>query len=186
MLGSLYADLIEHVDVWTTYPGHGGNPNKVMGSFLDIAAKLFRDKYREDLLVRHQPALRSRAAWGGGDRWRALGNQLDSMRLGAPYEGALTDQSVLVVDNFLTRGYSTETARNLLLAGGAREVYVACVGRYPPSLNVLTAPRVPWDPFRGPPPPERQWDQDVVAGVTDHNARAGFLRSYTQLAGERW
>ena len=63
MLASLYDDGdFAAAQFWTTYPGHLGSLNAAMKDFLDIAAKLGRNKYRSDLLVRHMAAKRSNAA----------------------------------------------------------------------------------------------------------------------------
>ncbi|MDQ6766009.1 MAG: HAD family hydrolase, partial [Verrucomicrobiota bacterium] len=131
MLSSVYHEnLFGGADYWTTYPGHDGAPNSVMGDFLDIAAKLSRNKYKNDLLFRHTPAMKSKQARDLRGPVGALRNQLETVNVGAQYRKKLANKRVILLDNFLTMGYSTESGRTLLLNAGASEVVVACVGKY--------------------------------------------------------
>jgi Haloacid dehalogenase-like hydrolase len=196
LLGSLYEkNLFTQADIWTTYPSHAGQANAVMGRFLDVAAKLFKNTYRDDLLVRHTVANRSKDAWSSGKSLAALTNQLESMRLGESYYGKLTGKRILLLDNFLTRGYTTEVGRNLLLAGGAADVSVCCVAKYGQvgglRMHVLTPPPGLWDPFGkelwSASPPADQWtDQEVSPTLVDRDALSEFAESYARMQQERW
>ncbi len=187
MLASVYhSNLFGGAHFWTTYPGHTGDPNDVMGGFLDIAAKLSRNKYKADLLVRHTGAVRSREARDEGGLVGALKNQLETVQAGEAYRGKLTGRRVLLLDNFLTWGYSAEVGRNLLLNAVASEVIVACVGKYGPRINLVTPPSTTWDAFDTARPVPSGWTHATHAGVTNQTALVEFLQSLRGIRSSAW
>lgn len=187
MLASLNNDGdFAAAQLWTTYPGHLGGPNNVMGDFLDVAAKLARNKYKPDLLERHAGAEKSNAVFRREGIAGAVRNQLETMRMGADYRKTLKGKRVLLLDNFLTWGSTTETGRNLLLAAGAATVKVACVGKYGTRMYVVGAPAQTWDPFGTSPPQAASFRYQERIGSTDPRALHEFAASYAGMARERW
>lgn len=187
LLSSVYGSrLFGETDWWTTYPGHAGSPHAIMGDFLDVASKLFRKQYRRDLLIRHTAAQKSQPSFVSGHYPRAIRNQATTLNVNAKYRRAVADKRILVLDNFLTRGYSTEHARNLLLAAGAKAVVVACVAKYNAPLHLVTAPDEPWDAFgRTPPDPKKyRWEEDW--GTRDNDSLGEFQASYQAILAESW
>jgi Haloacid dehalogenase-like hydrolase len=186
MLASLNNDGdFAAAQLWTTYPGHLGEPNNVMGDFLDIAAKLARNKYKRDLLDRHTRAERSNIVFKRQGIVAAVRNQLETMRVGADYRKTLKGKRVLLLDNFLTWGSTTETGRNLLLTAGAAAVKVACVGKYGTRMYVVGAPAQAWDPFGTSPPEASSFRYQERVGSTDGRALREFAASYAGMARER-
>jgi hypothetical protein len=186
LLSSVYDEnLFGGSDLWTTYPGHSGNPNVVMGRFLDVATKLSRDAHAQDLFVRHTPAKKSKQARDEGGREGALRNQLETTRIGAPYRGRLAGKRVLLFDNFLTYGYSTENARNLAMAAGASEVVVATVGKYGDTMNVV-APVQPWDALFQSPPDAVSFTNSNRYGRVDEEALGEFADSLNAIRAANW
>jgi hypothetical protein len=147
-----------------------GEPNNVMGDFLDIAAKLARNKYKRDLLDRHTHADRSNVVFKREGIVGAVRNQLETMRVGADHQKALKGKRVLLLDNFLTWGSTTETGRNLLLTAGAATVKVACVGKYGTRMYVVGAPAQAWDSFLTSPPQASSFRYEERIGSTDQQA----------------
>ncbi len=187
MLASLNNDgAFADAQLWVTYPGHLGGPNHIMGDFLAVAAKLARNKYKPDLLYRHSHAERSNAAFRHDGIVGALRNQLETMCVGADFRKTLRDKRVLLLDNFLTWGSTTETGRNLLLTAGAATVKVACVGKYGARMYAVGAPAEAWDPFGTRPPPVSTFRYEERSGSTDAAALREFAASYAGMAGERW
>jgi hypothetical protein len=186
MLASVYHDnLIGEADIWTTYPGHTGTPNAIMGDFIDVAAKLSRDSYKEDLFDRHTPALRSREARARGDVF-ALENQIGTVRLSDAYRGRLKGKRVLLLDNFLTAGYTTEGGRNLLLAAGASDVIVACVGKYGDRMRTIAPVEAEWDPFTTERPPASSFVQLPRSGTRHSVALEEFTNSLNRIHQADW
>jgi len=187
MLASVYHDnLFGGADYWTTYPGHEGSPNDIMGDFLDIAAKLSRNSYKKNLFHRHTPALRSRDARAQGGDTGALKNQLETVRLSEEYRGKIQGKRILLLDNFLTRGYTTEGGRNLLLAAGAAEVVVACVGKYSDWIQTVAPTDMNWDPFGIERPSPWTFSLTPRTGTTHEAALKDFLASLNGIHQADW
>ena len=148
--------------------------------------KLFRQRYVGDLLDRHRHAEHSRDAWARGGRIGAIRNQTETLRVNPAYRGEIPGKRILVVDDFLTRGYSTEVARNLLLTAGATEVLVATVGKFPVPLNVVSAPVGSWDPFGTSPPAAETFSVQAWEGSLQEEARTEFLKSFESISAESW
>ena len=187
MLASVYHDnLFGGSHFWTTYPGHLGAPNEVMGDFLYVAAQLSRNKYKDDLLVRHKPAMKSKQARDEGGTVGALRNQLETVQVGDGYRRSLRDKRVILLDNFLTWGYSTESGRNLLLNAGASEVVVACVGKYGPRINVIASSHEDWDAFETDRPDMSVFSHTTTAGTYHPEALDDFLASLRGMREASW
>jgi soluble P-type ATPase len=188
LIASLYEEgLTSESGWWTTYPSSTGSRNTVMGDFLNIAAKLFRRTYKPDLLIRHTPALKSKQAYDQGGMEGAFRNQLDTMRLGPVASKEVSRNSVLLVDNFLTRGVTTEVGRCLLTVAGSPEVVTVAVGKYGASTNILIPPdSVRWDPHSAAHPDLAAFKYYSVSGQVNHQALAEFVASHHAMRSERW
>lgn len=157
-----------------------------MGDFLSVAAKLFRNKYVDDLFERHTPARKSNVAFREGGIEESLRNQLTTMRLTERYRDMITGKRVLVLDNFLTWGPSMETPRNLLFGAGAKAIIAVGVGKYGPSYHIASAPAEPWDPFDVSVPDAGSFAQVRSMGDVRQEALAEFLASYQAMQNENW
>jgi len=194
MLASLYAsNMLARVDYWTTWPGHDGSINAPMGGPLTTIAKLFKQKYFPDLFIRHEEAERSSEAYDGGGLPKAWDNQLETVVVNQKFRNQLADKSVLVIDNYVTRGPSTEAARNLLLAAGSKDVLVAGVSKYELrtasheyAVFTPTAGTYGWDPFKKNSPSSRQFRTQLYAGAKQPAALTAFAESYRSVRAELW
>lgn len=160
-------------DLWTTYPGHDHSQSPAMQSFLAVTAKLFRQKYEAGLVERHTAALSSREA-NKQSLKTAFNNQLDTVRINPP-KGGLAGKHVILFDDFITRGPSVETARNLLLQAGAGGVLAVGIGKYGSAINVLSQ--------AGAADPELRLD--LTTGTTNQAALNEFIASYEQVRAMR-
>jgi hypothetical protein len=194
VLASLYAsDIPSQVHLWTTYPGSQGDPNAPMAGFLDVAAKLFYRRYDGDLLERTRPAIRSRDAYwkGGVDQTSgaigAFRNQFYTVQLGDDRARRIRGKHVLVIDNYITRGVSLETARNLLLRAEAKSVYLAAIGKYDFGYHVGSLlPRSEGPPYVIAGGEGFHLSVDEQRGVRYPEARDEFLNSYYSMHSESW
>lgn len=186
LLGSIYlSGLYQDTDWWTIYPGSRGAPNEAMGSFLNIAAKLFRQGCKENLIVRHKPSIDS-----GTARYKKLTvgieNQVNTICLNddATIQRQIQGKRILVVDDFTTEGHSLECARNFLFQGGAADVVGVCLGKYG-YYHSIANPRaeLAWDPFTPTTFDEGDFTQSHVSAIVDHVALDSFRESYQELAG---
>jgi soluble P-type ATPase len=148
LLGSIYsAGFAKAADTWTVYPGSQGGPNASLGPFVATAARLFRDRYVHDLLVRHTPAVDSGQARNAG-QVVDYDNQINTVHLNPSHRARIEGKHVVVVDDFETQGYSFECARNLLLEAGAATVTCICMGKYGTSRRLIApVAGYNWNPY---------------------------------------
>ena len=148
LLGSIYDEgLHREVDYWTIYPGHGGGPSPAFAPYIDLVAKLFRDRFIPDLLVRHTPSRKSAFARYGGNSVDFY-NQIDTIHVNSEYRNQIQGKRILVFDDFTTQGFALECARNLLLAARCSEVIGVTIGKYQTDTNIFVPERgYAWDAF---------------------------------------
>lgn len=129
--GALPANLY-----FTIYPScRPGVVSEQLRAYLDPAAKLFHGYYREDLIIRAMEApdtslLRWRARHEGTTADISIATQATTVCLGSNYRGKLRGKTVVVFDDFTTRGMSLEWARTLLTAVGVKHIVLLTVGKY--------------------------------------------------------
>ncbi len=140
LLASIYIEGLASVaDYWVPYPGSKpGSGNPVFLPQYTLASKLFHGNYTEDLILRHSQSIDSGKA-------RLLkqplsfSNQVDTTVLARDYATRLQGKIVLVMDDFVTEGYSIECARNMLFDAGASSVVGVCIGRYPRPFQIYSS-----------------------------------------------
>jgi len=178
-LSSLYLDgLYLDVDWWTTYPGHkAGSGNPGFDDFFELSAKLFRDQYKRDLLVRYATAPDSAGARTKGQAL-TFDVQVNTVCVNVEYQHSLQGKRVLVVDDFCTGGSSFECARNLLLRAGAKKVYCVSIGKYGNGYTIQTPRKnLKWDPFKKSSLKLADFSSDYRGGKEDASALAIFLET---------
>jgi phosphoribosylpyrophosphate synthetase len=61
----------------------------------------------------------------------------------------IEDKNILVVDDFITQGFTTEWARHLLLNAGAKSVISVAIGAFHDAIEVQSiAGNLKWDSFK--------------------------------------
>jgi adenine/guanine phosphoribosyltransferase-like PRPP-binding protein len=153
-----------------------------MGPFVQLAARLFRDRYVPDLLIRHTQAMDS-----GQARKKQVSptflNQTNTMMLNSAHRDRAEGKSIVLVDDFITRGYSCKCARNLLLLAGAAKVTCVALGKYGPSMTVVTRPKgYKWDPYTAKTHTSGTFIEYSQMGTTDANALTIVRDSYQRVA----
>ncbi len=183
LIGSIYGDgMYRRADTWTVYPGSRGGPNKALGPFIEVAARLFRDRYAEDLLRRHTRSIDSGKARKQGIQVDFL-NQANTVCVNEAHRSRIEGRCVLVVDDFATRGYSSECARNLLLEAGATEVISVSIGKYGLRQHVVTQ-RIghSWNPYAAVRHSPDDFRDDEKQGTADDDGLTVVRESYQRLA----
>jgi predicted amidophosphoribosyltransferase len=187
LVASIYlSGLHEKADYWTLYPGHvKGSSNRTMQPFLELSTKLFRAKYADGLLLRHQTAQKSAYLRRSG-QLAAFESQVRSVLVNPKFRESLNAKTVLVIDDFTTNGNSFEWARNVLGRAGASNVICVALGKYGDVYNSNRSPQPgrAWDPFS----PCELNDADFAEHPTsfsyDKDALAEFLQSYRRWASQ--
>lgn len=184
LVTSVYLSELHHaVDYWTVYPGHkAGSGNEVLGPFLEVAARHFRDRFLEQLLVRHTTAEKS-AFKRRNLAHVPFSNQTRTMHLNPAYRDQIAGRRLLVVDDFITDGHSMEWARNALLEAGAASVVCVGIGKYSTGYCVRTPKQgTTWEVFA----PSQVSDGDFRSVThtmqTDRAALVEFVEFYKRFA----
>ena len=105
------------------------------------------------------------------------------MRLNPIYQDKIADKRILVMDDFITDGYSGEWARTLLLEAGASEVICVGVGKFPrrgqqPFMVQSPRPGVHIDPFGAAHLGTEDFDTVAAAESKTATAQSELLQSF--------
>jgi len=158
--------LTSEIDWVTVYPGHeASSANVLLQHLLETLARAFRDKSVPDLLLRHEDAPKSQ--YRGAER--NIFDQFRTIQLNPKYERTIRGKGVLVLDDFTTTGSSLETARRMLLQGGADRVVCVAIAKYRLEHSKTRISKS-WDPFT--PCTLEEDDVEVVLGHGRLNTRA--------------
>lgn len=189
LTASIYAEGLQNTtDVWTVMPSHDGQRVSKMGQLFDLTAKLFRDRYTNDLLQRHAPAQHSYEARSQHGLDGAIANQINTLLLNPALVEKIYGKTVLIIDDFLTMGVTTGVGQVLLRMGGAADVITIGVGKFGHRTTVLGRPSGdPWD-VASPAPPNsattvRRREEN---GIFHQQALDEFVTSYQAMQGEQW
>ena len=186
-LATAYMDgMLATADIWTEYPpSSSATARRGLARLSGPAALLFRDQHAPELIQRHSDSkksatLRSRHHRGVGTELPKFTNQTNTIKLNPEDAAAVAGKEILLLDDFITEGYSTEAGRNYLLEGGGARVKVVVVGRFGSSMIELRSPRegLPFNPYEENSFAEKDFDRGYVAGTYDRQALDQF--------SERW
>lgn len=162
--------------IWCMYPGHDGHYTSVLDAFITMISRQFHERYIPSLIQRHAPAIHASSARYQGNASRVtLDNQLQSICIDPSMGGKIVGQSVIVIDDFTTQGYSFETARNYLLNAGAISITCIAVGKYP-GRYYARSPKdgKAWNSFASSPLTESDFTSKLVQPLIDADALASF------------
>lgn len=141
---SYLSGLIQDIDYISVYPGHQANSqNQILAQYSDILQKTLGNRFLQELLIRHTTTAASHTSSGAD---RDIFQQLSTIKLGEAYRKRIKGKRILVLDDFTTTGNSLETARVMLLTGGAESVVGMAFAKYRNTHNVVTI-NGDWDPF---------------------------------------
>ncbi|MEP5089651.1 MAG: phosphoribosyltransferase family protein, partial [Paracoccaceae bacterium] len=152
-----FTGLHKRIDYITVYPGHKqGAGSPIMEEILDLFGKCFRARYIPDMIVRHKDSVKSQTAAQKGIKVDHL-NQLNTIKLNPTPEKSpgkayaktplREGKTVLVVDDFCTRGHSLESARTFLRQTKVDVIMVSWLKTINTDFKRLT-PYEPFDPHQ--------------------------------------
>jgi hypothetical protein len=137
VLANAYLEgLLSANAIFCVYPGsRRGTISEQLRGYLDKAASVVHGYYREDLLVRASDApdtslARWKASQAGTRADVSIATQATTVHLGSRYRSRLRGKTVIVFDDFTTKGMSLEWARLLLAAAGAARIILVTAGKY--------------------------------------------------------
>ena len=85
----------------------------------------------------------------------------------------------MIIDDFITNGYSTECARNLLYAGGASDVISIGIGKYGPSCYQVSMD-TNFNPYRPVKYDPTKIREDLVQNTFNADATMEVENSFTK------
>jgi hypothetical protein len=182
-VGSMFSDpLYRRVDIWTAYPSSGSGVNSTLNALATLIARIFRDRYFGDLLVRHTRSIDSGEARTRREQVDFY-NQSNTVRVNPNRRQRIQGRCIAVMDDFATRGYSGECARQLLLEAGAAEVVCVNVGKYGPDYWTIsrTTTDYAWNPCEVTGHSERSFQETRTAGQTDQTVLTMIRESYQRM-----
>ena len=186
-VGSLFGDpFYRRVDTWTAYPSSRGGTNPALSALVTLVARLFKDRYFDDLLIRHTQSLDS-----GTSRRQQIqvtfSNQSNTIRVNQDHLRRIRGKHIVVIDDFATRGYSGECARQLLLEAGAAEVVCVNVCKYGPDYWTIsrTDSNYTWNPCEAMDHPVHSFREMRTAGKNDPSVLTMIRESYRRVGAWR-
>jgi len=144
MSQSYLSGLIQSANYVSVYPGHAkGSENPVLSQYSALLQNILATRYLPDLLLRHTDTAPSHMTSGAN---RNVYHQLSTVHLNPRYKSRIRNKKILVLDDFTTSGNSLDTARLMLLQGGATAVVGQALAKFRSGHNV-TAVNGSWNPF---------------------------------------
>ncbi|MFA3362052.1 phosphoribosyltransferase [Acinetobacter baumannii] len=148
-----FSGIYKNLDAIVVFPGHQiGSGNAVMNDDLDTFLKCFRIKYLINSLIRHTQSLKSQNArlQGNGGALNIY-NHLNTLYINRKpntYNAARArvsnysykDKNILLIDDFVTEGYSLDAAKLLLEATGAKVICMSWLKTINTSIKISRNP----------------------------------------------
>jgi len=159
------------------------NPPQIIQATVE-RFKLFRSANLDAAgLRRHTPATQSyRARMERARENVKFTNQMNSIVLPSTFMRNVKDRRVYVIDDFTTKGYSLEAARNMFYAAGARSVFLLAFGKYSSEHGIQTPqPGVKITPTRPSQYAETDFFQETHTLTVDQEALTEFKESVNRL-----
>ncbi|MFC1926403.1 HAD-IA family hydrolase [Chloroflexota bacterium] len=186
LLGTLYLDgIYSEIDTVAVIPGHSGGHNPLMEKSLNRMAMLFRETFNPSLLLRHTAARKSAFARRAGNSL-TFQDQVITMCLSCDLKKQskmIDGKTILIIDDFITEGFSTEWARNLLYNAGAEKVISVAIGAFHNSIEVQSiAKGLKWDSYNPVNIDDKYLSSNNVFATTNANALNIIMDSYRELS----
>ena len=136
--------LIQTANYVAVYPGHAANTqNLILSQYSVLLQRVLGRRYLPSLLIRHTDTTPSHTVSGAN---RDIYQQLSTVHLNPEYKKRLKGKRVFVLDDFTTSGNSLETARVMLLQGGAASVVGLAFAKWRTTYNIASINDT-WNPY---------------------------------------
>ena len=176
LLSSLYStDGFKSADVWSYYPSSDSKNSgqEIMTEFSELARTTFGKRNKGPLVIRHKPSVKRHMS--GGDR-NDPRSQLDTIHLNPEYRDKLAGKTVVIMDDYLTRGVSFGVSASLLQKAGAAKMIGVSMGKFGNASNVYSI-EIQGDPF-APLKKYRLISMNSMTGAYEADAKLQFLKKF--------
>lgn len=183
LLGSLYlGGTYSQIDTLVIAPGHTGGHNIIMDQSMHRFARLFKDNFGPDILHRHTASKKLAFARAAG-RVTTFQDQIQTVCLNCDAKTAkkmIVNKTILVVDDFITQGFTTDWARHLFLNAGATKVMTITVGAFHDALDIQTITgEGKWDSFKPVSINEKYISSKEISATFNQKAVEEIVNSYS-------
>lgn len=124
--------IYKEINYWGTFPSSKRNNLNTSAAFIKESVRVILGggpRGGHELLLRHtdMPSKRS----SGRNRMNyKCDKDFDTLVINPEVAHLIKGKSVCIVDDYITKGYSAEAAKHLLLEAGARKVVVLSIGKF--------------------------------------------------------
>lgn len=126
--GVMKSSLLRSVDLWGVFPSSGNNVNREVEQLKDSCRYLTGKKIDKPVFIRHTPVQKSHYTDNQVRLEVGCEKHFKSIILNPNIK--IKNKVVCIIDDYLTNGTSFETARNILLNAGAKQVILLALGRF--------------------------------------------------------
>lgn len=128
--GIMKDDDLRGVDIWGVFPTSTGTFNNEIEELKERCRYLTGKRYNEPIFIRHTGVQKSHETNHAERLGMGCTKHLESIIINPYYKKKLKNKKICIIDDYLTNGISFETARNLLINAGAKEVILLALGRF--------------------------------------------------------
>lgn len=179
LMASVYkTDIFREAAIWSYYPSSNSSNNgcEAMAEFSDLARITFKRRAFGPLFIRHRPSVKRHKV--GGDRTDPR-SQLETVHLNQAYRDKIEGRTVVVLDDYLTKGVSFGVCAALLRTAGAKKIVCVAMGKFGQGSKLYKI-KIDSDPFK----PVKKYEYIGAVGMNgtySDQAKLSFLKKFRNL-----
>lgn len=128
---TVHNSVFSDVKYWGNFPSSTGEPNKSMVFLKEMLRRTHGGSRGDDqILIRVKTTQKKHKSVKEIRLYNKSGRDFETVIVNPKFKNKIKDEVVCIVDDYTTHGYSSEAAKHLLLAAGAKKVIVLTVGKY--------------------------------------------------------
>lgn len=125
-------EYFEKIDYWGTFPSSNPDNKDTSVSFLKEAVRVLINggpRTGPELLIRHS-YMQSKHSSGASRLTNKSDRDFDTLIVNPSLTNKIKGKVICIIDDYITNGYSAESAKHLLFAAGAKEVVFISIGKF--------------------------------------------------------
>lgn len=120
------------VDYWGTFPSSNPDNNETSVSFLKEAVRVLVNggpRTGPEILIRHS-SMQSKHSSGNLRLVNKSAKDFETLIINPILKNRIRGKVICIIDDYVTNGYSAESAKHLLLNAGAKQVIFLSIGKF--------------------------------------------------------
>ncbi|MBF4502252.1 phosphoribosyltransferase [Savagea sp. SN6] len=125
-------NFFDNVDYWGTFPSSNPENTDTSISFLKEAVRVLINggpRTGPEILIRHSP-MQAKHTSGALRLNNKSDKDFDTLIVNPNLINRIKGKVICIIDDYITNGYSAESAKHLLFAAGAKEVVFISIGKF--------------------------------------------------------